>query len=298
MDARLKELDLLARVDREGSIQIGPLHGQDRDLVAFLASERYVNDLQINWEYKGGRTGGMPGETELERLLHQERIDGLSKILGGHSVTLRITHAGRVRMAELSWALRSERIRDRFGILWDGRHFHRDLRIQLLDASADLPVFVAYLDLNGMGTVNDTFGHDAGNVVLRAYFEAITSIITGRGEAYRVGGDEVCIIFHSPRAESVNMIRQICLLFMRERLRYEDKDLGKLSIAIGAVISSDVGVEPEQLEKVAEKSMYRAKQRTDGMDSRPSSLALDGEDTIELFPTNASGDPQIDSRKS
>jgi hypothetical protein len=45
VDARLTELEFLAKIARQSLLEVGPLTGADRDLVAFLASRGYVNDL-------------------------------------------------------------------------------------------------------------------------------------------------------------------------------------------------------------------------------------------------------------
>ena len=105
--------------------------------------------------------------------------------------TLFMTHRRRVRLSELVQALRSGREREPFGILWDGRHATVDLEIMLLDASAQSPVSIVYMDMNGLKQLNDTHGHDAGNRGLRAYFEAVSAALADVGQAYRLGGDEV-----------------------------------------------------------------------------------------------------------
>ena len=283
MDARLTELEMLSRIERQGALSIGPLHGAERELVAFLALRGYVNDLDIPWQH-GAIGGGLPGESKLERQLHQWRIDSLSQILGGQPVLLRITHAGRVRMAELSEAFRSARIREPFGILWDGRHFDPDLRIQLLNASVQVPLAVAYMDLNGMKNVNDTHGHDAGDLVMRAYFNSLSTVLADKADAYRLGGDEVGVILPSlSKVEAVTILKKVCVLLMSERLRHRDSELPRVSIAIGMVITSDPSSSVLDLRQKADKHMYRAKVFTKDRPSRPSSLAIDGDDNIQEF---------------
>ncbi len=98
-------------------------------------------------------------------------------------------------MAELAQQFRSARIHEQFGILWDGRHFDQDLSIRLLDASVESPVAVAYRDLNAaLKPVNDTLGHNAGNILLQAYFQDVAAGLPDQGDAYRLGGDEVGVI--------------------------------------------------------------------------------------------------------
>ena len=66
-----------------------------------------------------------------------------------------------------------------------------DDRLALLADSAEpLPVAILMLDLDGFKQVNDTFGHDAGDGVLRAVFEAIGSCLRESDFAARLGGDE------------------------------------------------------------------------------------------------------------
>lgn len=283
-DARLSELEMLARIERQGSLPVGPLKGAERDLVAFLASRGYVNDLNIPWQHGRSVGGGLPGESELERRLQQRRIDTLSQILGGQLVVLQISHAGRVRIAELNEAFRSSRIREPFGILWDGRHFDPDLRIRLLNASSESPLFLVYMDLNGMKGINDTAGHDAGDLVLRAYFNALSTGLADRADAYRLGGDEVGIILSDiSEDDAVAMVKNVCLLFMGDRLLYLGSDLPRLSISAGMVTASSPSRSVHALRDGADTQMYRAKESTKTKTPRPSSLAIEDHSDIQEF---------------
>jgi diguanylate cyclase (GGDEF)-like protein len=249
-----------------------------------MASRGYVNDLNIRWQHQGRSSAGLSGESQLERLIQQEKIDTLSKVLGGQKVDLRVTHAGRVRMAELEQQFRSGRIREQFGILWDGRQFDQDLRIRLLDASVETTVAVAYLDLNAaLKPVNDTWGHNAGNILLQAYFQDVAAGLPDQGDAYRLGGDEVGVILPGASAAAAKAVKQMCVLLMNETLRFGEKPLPPLSVACGMVIASDVGAAAHVLRESAERAMYRAKERTKDMSPRPSSLALENEADIQLF---------------
>lgn len=187
-------------------------------------------------------------------------------------------------MAELVQEFRSARIREPFGILWYAPHFEPDLRIRLLNASKESPVILAYIDLNGLKAVNDSMGHNSGDVVLKAYFGALATSLTDRGDAYRLGGDEVGVILSlSSREEATLVVRQVCLLFMSERLRYRESEITEVSIAAGMVITSDPAATVQVLRENADKEMYRAKKFTKNRSPRPSSLAVEGENEIQLF---------------
>jgi diguanylate cyclase (GGDEF)-like protein len=293
MDARLVELSYLSKIDRRRSFdtsQRQTLEDRDqraeRDLIKFLILRDFVTGPDIPWQHHDQRllSSGMPGESELERSLHQQKLDLLSKVFGGRGATLTITHAGRARMAELAQGLRSGRIREPFGILWDGRHCDQDLKIYLLDASENSAVTVAYLDLNGMKKVNDSYGHNAGDIVLRAYFHAIKAGLGDSGEAYRKGGDETIIIFNNCSAEDAKKtIERISRLLMNEALKYEERLLPKVSIAAGVAVSRTASIAAESLREQADKEMYRAKEFTKEKCPRPSSLATQGDERIQEF---------------
>jgi diguanylate cyclase (GGDEF)-like protein len=68
------------------------------------------------------------------------------------------------------------------------------------DASRWLPPFdtaprlLIALDLDGFKTYNDTFGHAAGDALLERLGAKLSAELDGRGDAYRLGGDEFCIV--------------------------------------------------------------------------------------------------------
>jgi MerR family transcriptional regulator, light-induced transcriptional regulator len=65
-----------------------------------------------------------------------------------------------------------------------------DRLVLLADSPEAAPVAILILDLDGFKQVNDTFGHDAGDAVLRAVFKAIDSCLRESDFAARLGGDE------------------------------------------------------------------------------------------------------------
>ena len=53
---------------------------------------------------------------------------------------------------------------------------------------------LAFFDLDGFKRYNDGFGHGAGDVLLARLGKALASAVEGHGEAYRLGGDEFCVL--------------------------------------------------------------------------------------------------------
>ena len=68
---------------------------------------------------------------------------------------------------------------------------------------SDTPHALLLLDLNGFKTYNDSYGHGAGDILLHQLGTALARAVEGHGDAYRIGGDEFCVLapLHSDLAE-------------------------------------------------------------------------------------------------
>jgi diguanylate cyclase (GGDEF)-like protein len=74
-----------------------------------------------------------------------------------------------------------------------------DLDTELARATDAHPVLLMLCDLNGFKAYNDTFGHPAGDALLARLGSALAREIGDRGRAYRIGGDEFCVLARSGR---------------------------------------------------------------------------------------------------
>jgi diguanylate cyclase (GGDEF)-like protein len=61
-------------------------------------------------------------------------------------------------------------------------------------ASDERPVMLYLFDLNGFKRYNDTFGHPAGDTLLTSLGQALREAVGEDGTAYRIGGDEFCLL--------------------------------------------------------------------------------------------------------
>src|SRR3954463_12738680 len=78
--------------------------------------------------------------------------------------------------------------------LGNRRMLMRDLRVQLKAANSAHPLMLMLFDLNGFKTYNDTFGHSAGDDLLARLGRALGAAVGSLGGAYRLGGDEFCVL--------------------------------------------------------------------------------------------------------
>jgi two-component system cell cycle response regulator len=84
--------------------------------------------------------------------------------------------------------------------LCNRRQLVADLDSHLSRATEANPVLLVLCDLNGFKSYNDTFGHPAGDALLARLGAALARDIDGHGRAYRIGGDEFCILARPGRA--------------------------------------------------------------------------------------------------
>jgi two-component system cell cycle response regulator len=78
------------------------------------------------------------------------------------------------------------------------RKLKHDLALALHGAEAAAPHALVLLDLNGFKSYNDSYGHGAGDALLAQLGSALADAVSGRGEAYRMGGDEFCVLAPLP----------------------------------------------------------------------------------------------------
>jgi two-component system cell cycle response regulator len=70
-----------------------------------------------------------------------------------------------------------------------------DLRLACKTAGEHEPWELVLYDLDGFKLYNDTFGHPAGDTLLVRLSERLQSVVAPHGTAYRMGGDEFCVLF-------------------------------------------------------------------------------------------------------
>ena len=65
---------------------------------------------------------------------------------------------------------------------------------QRLESQSTEPTLLLVFDLDGFKAYNDTYGHPAGDTLLIRLGERLQAAVSGRGCAYRMGGDEFCVL--------------------------------------------------------------------------------------------------------
>ena len=100
--------------------------------------------------------------------------------------------------------------------LYNRRRLVADLDTELGRATDADPVLLMLCDLNGFKAYNDTFGHPAGDALLARLGAALAREIGGKGRAYRIGGDEFCVLAR-PGRDGIDEVIQLATRALSEK---------------------------------------------------------------------------------
>jgi diguanylate cyclase (GGDEF)-like protein len=92
--------------------------------------------------------------------------------------------------------------------LGNRRRLLADLERAIAEGTDHSPAVLAMFDLDGFKAYNDTHGHPAGDALLARLGARLAATFAGTGAAYRLGGDEFCVLLHGSPAELEDAMRQ------------------------------------------------------------------------------------------
>jgi two-component system cell cycle response regulator len=158
----------------------------------------------------------------------------------------------------------------------------RALMIDLEDAAeaatAKEPRTLALFDLDGFKQYNDAFGHAAGDALLRRLAGDLDAAVAGHGRAYRLGGDEFCILLDR-HADVRDPVIESALLAL-----FEPADPYAVDASYGLVALPDDAPTAAEALRLADHRMYALKhgRRATQGQAREVLLALLGEREPDL----------------
>jgi diguanylate cyclase (GGDEF)-like protein len=120
-------------------------------------------------------------------------------------------------------------------------------------------VAVLFLDLDAFKTINDSFGHDAGDTMLVAVARNIISVLRTCDTVARIGGDEFVVLCEDVSSEGdISLLVGRLLEAIRRPVRL-DGQLASVSASIGVAVPGVLNETGDQLVRMADLAMYRAK---------------------------------------
>ncbi|MFN3397477.1 MAG: diguanylate cyclase domain-containing protein [Sulfurimicrobium sp.] len=139
--------------------------------------------------------------------------------------------------------------------------FHDRLKHAVARASRQGDGFaLMFIDLDDFKTVNDTLGHDAGDLLLQEAARRLEKCIRDGDTAARLGGDEFTVLLETSEQAAVAGTAQRIVEVLAAAFALRDGEV-YVSCSIGISIYPDDGADDQILMKNADIAMYRAKQQ-------------------------------------
>ncbi len=186
---------------------------------------------------------------------HFHRVNLLALILATGCLVavltrLALTFAQNLRVLNVS---REEATTDALTGLGNRRLLERDLRRAEQRGAGGERMLMVLFDLNGFKQYNDSFGHPAGDALLVRLGDNLKRTMTDRGSAYRMGGDEFCVL--APvGAEGPDRITATAAAAL-----HEEGESFAISCAYGAVVLPDDAADADAAVRLADQRMYAQK---------------------------------------
>jgi len=129
--------------------------------------------------------------------------------------------------------------------------------MQRIDKRLDGTIGLIMIDLDGLKLINDTMGHEQGDVLLTRSAHILASCVRGSDVVARIGGDEFAVLLH-PVDEST--IQSVCDRIHKMIMETNaTQQLAPISLSIGYAVSSDPAVPMQEIFQRADNNMYREK---------------------------------------
>jgi diguanylate cyclase (GGDEF)-like protein len=144
--------------------------------------------------------------------------------------------------------------------LFNRASFSERLEAELAQtAQQDGGLAVIFLDLDGFKNINDLYGHDAGDAVLREISRRLRESVRRTDTAARLGGDEFAVLLPGvDNREEAARIGKLIEDAVQIPVLFGDFEL-ETGGSLGVALYPDDGMEPETLLKSADEDMYRKK---------------------------------------
>ncbi|MEO0904793.1 MAG: EAL domain-containing protein [Pseudomonadota bacterium] len=176
-----------------------------------------------------------------------------------HQALERARQEANARLADLERLSRSDSLTG----LMNRRAFDEVVLSMMHQHANKQGVTVFLIDLDGFKPINDSYGHEAGDAVLKAVASRLNDLADRGDRVARVGGDEFAVL-----SAKITSVRQASAFAKRiienlsETIPFEQKKLG-VGVCVGIARQGPDASTPPELLSGADQAMYMAKQDHD-----------------------------------
>jgi diguanylate cyclase (GGDEF)-like protein len=213
---------------------------------------------------QGNTIGVLHLEFESPRKLRQDFSD--ESLRNAHQ-QLALSAASQIALSlaslQLRETLREQSIRDPLTRLFNRRFLEESLERELqLAGRKKQSIAVLFLDLDHFKRFNDTFGHDAGDLVLQSLADLFRNFFRSTDICCRYGGEEFAIIMPESTSQDAAARADALRSEVKSlRLQYQKESLGQLTLSVGVAAFPEHGSTSEELLKIADQCLYESKAR-------------------------------------
>jgi diguanylate cyclase (GGDEF)-like protein len=137
-----------------------------------------------------------------------------------------------------SWRDDDPSRRDELLSIGSKKVYDEDLESAVGEIQEGEPLALLFIDVDDFKSINEKYGHEPGNQVLRSIAAVVSSCVRGKGKAYRWGGDELAALLpNSDRSEAAATADRI-------RVGVEKLNFGRANLRATVTIGVAVGTEP------------------------------------------------------
>jgi diguanylate cyclase (GGDEF)-like protein/PAS domain S-box-containing protein len=162
---------------------------------------------------------------------------------------------------KLRESLRNQSIRDPLTGLFNRRYMEESLEREMSRANRNKKsLALIMMDIDHFKHFNDTFGHQAGDTLLRALGDFLKKRTRGQDIACRYGGEEFALVLSDA---SLNAALQPAEILREEikqlNVQHAGQVLGTVSLSMGVALFPDDGLTITEILRAADQALYRAK---------------------------------------
>ena len=189
-------------------------------------------------------------------------------INGNHAISLKqlvVTIGEGIKLSlsnlKLREIMREQANRDPLTGLFNRRYLDDTLPRELMHAQRhNSKTCLAMLDIDNFKHFNDTYGHEAGDLILRELGYILNENVRKSDIACRFGGEEfVLVLFDSPLETSRQHLKMICRYVKELQIRYGEQLLGTITLSVGILEAPENGTTADDLMRAADEALYAAK---------------------------------------
>ncbi len=169
------------------------------------------------------------------------------------------------QLTEANRKLHEKALRDGLTGLYNRLYFNEALKSEWQRAARNShPLSLLMIDIDHFKEVNDNYGHQAGDMVLRKFSDTLNSLLRSSDLLARYGGEEFTIILPNTIMDKALVVAErVRMMVEKTKITLDgDTDLDvTVSCGVSTAVPGENGNDPDRLLKAADMGLYKAKKK-------------------------------------